>query len=374
MTVGTILNFVALIAMLVAWAGVAPSARYSAVSKRLRILYGLAAALMALRLLTVLVPSAAPLVMVEASWLPFMLLRLAEEMVRRHAPRAMKYFALGGAILFTILAVTLGLVWGSLAIGLLAGFQALGVAGTIMLLLGRKSQISIAERQAAMLLSVALAVACLLAITDFRLLFPDLIVRGGTFAVLILLLSTSRLATGRGRLRNLLEDAAITIAAGGLMLVQAMESSNWAAAISISATAIALTALALVVERFNTMSAQGSRLVTALSDVGDTRSEILGAHPLLEQGRIVSPSALADYPRAELDQLSRHRLISLAIADSEPELGAAMHDLLRRNSATHLLRLSAEPLSFLAVSADGFSEGALDAELSLVARLLERAE
>lgn len=374
MTAGTFLNFIALMAILVARAGVARSARHSAVSERLRALYGLTAALMALRLLAGFVPPASPLVMVAAAWLPFMLLRLAEEMVRRHAPRAMKYLVLGGGLLFTILAVTLGLVWDGLAISLLAAFHALSIAGTIILLLRRRSGISIAERRAAVLVSAALAIACLLAITDFRAMFPDLAVRGGPFAVLLLLLATSRLATGRGRLRNLLADVAIALAAGGLMLGLTIEPSSQAMAMPIAAATAALTALALVVERFNGLSAQSSGLVAALSGTGDSRAAILGAHPLLELGRVIPASALSDYPQAELEHLSRHRLISLAIADAQPELGAAMHDMLQRHSATHFLRLSVEPLSFLAVSADGFAQGSLDADLSLVARLLERAE
>ena len=145
-------------------------------------------------------------------------------------------------------------------------------------------------------------------------------------------------------------------------------------AIPIVAATVALAALAIVVERFNGLGAQGSRLTSALAEAGDTRAEILGAHPLLELGRIVPASALGDYPAAELERLSGHRLISLAVADAEPELGAAMHDLLQRNSATHLIRLSAQPLSFLAVSADGFAQGSLDAELFLAARLIEGAE
>ena len=113
------------------------SARHSAVSDRLRALYGAIGGAAG-------VSSAGDrrsLRPLRWSWslprgCPLLLLRLVEEMVRRHAPRSLKLLVLvrrGRRSAW--LALTLGLVWGGLAIGLLAAFHLLSVFGAIVLLL-----------------------------------------------------------------------------------------------------------------------------------------------------------------------------------------------------------------------------------------------
>ncbi|WP_324806984.1 hypothetical protein SH584_10720 [Sphingomonas sp. LY29] len=372
MTTAVALNLVALVAMLVARSGVAVSDRHSAVSDHLRALYGATAALMAFRLLATAVPATAPLVMVVAAWLPFLLLRLVEEMVRRHAPRSLKLLVLVGAIAFSVLALTLGLVWGGLAIGLLAAFHLLSVFGAIVLLLRDDARISLGERRAAILLAVALGSAILLATTDFQRLFPDLEVRGGPFAVLLLLLATSRLATGRGSVGYLMFDCLVTLLAGSLVYGLAV-SQGWPGALSIAAVTTALTALAIAIERFVGLRAQENNLLGALARADRGRSDLLAAHPLLQQGRIVPESDFADYPEVERRLFEGQELISFDAADREGSDGAAMRDLLHRHAATHMIRLSPNPLTFLAISADGFAQDSLDDDLVIAARLIEAA-
>lgn len=372
----TLLTLIALGATLVARRGIAAAAQRSPVAARLRLVYGVVAVLLALRLLYgawTITPVAAA-TMISAAWLPVAALRLAEELVRRHAPRLVKFAALGGALGFTVLAVTLGLVWSELAIIALAVFQSLAIVAVIALLLGGRGHVALAERQAADLFTVALLLAMPLVLTDFQRIFPDLPVRGGGFAVLILILATSRLVAGEGRPRQLFADIALALGGGGIAaLALAALPLSPATMLPVVACAIAGAALLLLIERFAREDAAAPNLLAALAAAPHRRSAMLAAHPLLDRGIVVEGDGLADYPPTLVDQLAEHRLISGAMARHDPVLGEAATDLLGRHAASHLIRLSQRPPRFLAISAGGLAETALDEELEIAARLIEGA-
>lgn len=372
----TLLTLIALAATLVARRGIAAAARRSPVAARLRLVYGLTGVLLALRLLYTVWPVApvAAAVMIAAAWLPVAVLRLAEELVRRHAPRLVKFAALGGVLAFTFLAVTLGLIWSEAAIIALAAFQSLAIVAVIALLLGGRHDVSLAEKQAADLFTVALLLAIPLVLTDFQRIFPDLPVRGGSFAVLILILATSRLVAGEGRPRQLFADIALATGGGGVAaLALAALPLTAAQALPVVACAVAGAALLLLIERFARDDASAPDLLSALAASPHRRSAMLAAHPLLDRGVVVEGDGLADYPPALVERLAGHRLVSGAMARHDPMLGEAAIDLLGRHAASHLIRLSQDPPRFLAISAGGLAETALDEELEIAARLIEGA-
>lgn len=371
-----LLTMIALAATLVARRGIAAAARRSSVAARLKLFYGLIGLLLALRLLYTVWTNApvAVAMMIAAAWLPVAALWLAEELVRRHAARMVKIMALGGAVAFTILAITVGLVWSEAAIIALATFQSLAIVAVITLLLRGRRDISLAERQTSDLFTLALLLAMPLVITDFRYIFPGLPVRGGSFAVLILVLATSRLVVGEGRPRQLFADIALTLGAGGVaaLALSALSLAD-AQLLPIIACAVAGAALLLLIERFARDDASTPDLLAALAAVDHRRSVMLTAHPLLERGVVVEGESLADYPPAVVERLAEHRLVSGAMARHAPLLGEAASDLLDRYAASHLLRLSQQPPRFLAISASGLAETGLDEELELAARLIEGA-
>lgn len=371
-----LLTLIALAATLVARHGIAASARRAPVAARLRLVYGLVAALLGLRLLFDAWPATPVVVamMVVVAWLPGATLRLAEELVRRHAPRLVKLAALGGALVFTALALTLGLVWSGLAITALAAFQALAIIAIVILLVRNRHDVAPAERQAADLFAVALLLALPLVLTDFQRIFPDLSVRGGAFAVLVLLLATSRLVAGQGRPRQLAGDLLLALAGGGIVAL-ALSALPTAGATLLPAVAcgVAGSALLLLVERFARAHDADAGLMGALAAADYRRSAMLAAHPLLDRGVMVEGEHLSDYPPSVIDRLAEHRLVSAALARRDPALGEAATDLLTRLAASHLLRLSQSPPRFLAISTGGLAETGLDEELELAARLLENA-
>ena len=369
-----VITGIALLAVLVARAGVARAAARSAVAARLRTLYTLLAALLALRLLAALVPDTAIAVpvMLVASWLPMAGLRLVEELRRRHAPRELKLVALGGALAFTAMALTVGIVWSTGALLALAAYQAAMLAAMAVLLASGASDLAPAERLTAATFLLALLFAIPLAASDFAALLPHATVRGGAFAVLILVLATSRLATRGGTPALLLRDLAACAAASGaivLVAVAAVPHLSGDAAASLAAGGAALAALLLLVERFAADRAGPSGLIAALARApGTDPATIIAAHPLLATGRMVGDDELAGYPANSLAQLAEHRVISADIGDGDAK--EAARDLLDAAAATHLLRISRTPPRFLAIAAGGLAAPALDDELAVAARLI----
>lgn len=221
---------------------------------------------------------------------------------------------------------------------------------------------------------LALLLTIPLALTDFRAIFPDLPVRGGAAAVLVIVLGSSRLVDDRGTPAGLLADLTVATGAAGLVVAAgwvAAASLDLAAAVGLAAGAWAVAALLLLIERTRSRGAQGSGLTAALArTAGDSRAAILSAHPLLEGGQLIDGEALGAYPPASLERLLQHRVID---ADLDDEAGDAGRDLLQAAQATHLIRVSRTPPRLLAITAGELAGGDLDDEIAVAARLIEAA-
>ena len=373
--VGMVMSGIALVAVLVARRGIAGAAERSAVAARLRKLYSLVAALLALRLAMTIVSSAvfAVALMLLASWLPLMALRLVEELRRRHVPTPVKLLALVGGIAFSVVAVTLGFVWSRLALIGLAAFQAVMLAAMIALLARSRQELGAAERRTADTFLMALLPGIPLVATDFTALFPDLAVRGGPFAFLVLVLATSRLVSEQGSPLQLAGDLGVAAGAGGLTVVvarAALPGLEVDSGMALAAGGAGIAMLLLLVERFAEVRWHQPGLVAALAGAPDgDRDAIITAHPLLASGRILADADLARYPAASLSQLVEHRVISADTRDVDDR--DAARDLLDAAGATHLLRISREPPRFLAIAAGGLAGPMLDDELAIAARLIE---
>lgn len=375
--IGALLTAIGMAAALVARAGVAHAARGGGVAGHLARLLTLIALLLALRLAGLALPSSVvtALTMVVAAWLPLVTLRLAEELVRRHAPRAVKLLALAGAAGFTLLAVTFGLVWTGAALVALALFQAAVMAAILFHLLAQRASVSLAERRAGDMLALAFALALPLTATDFAWAFPDLPFRGGPFAALVFVLACSRLAGTASRPLRLLGDLAVAAGAGGLaMLAAHLAAVPTPAALALAATATAAAALVMLAERFGGARTQGEALLTAIARAAPDETAILAAHPLLSGAVPVSPEALADLPGDLVAVLAEKPVLTNARNPASEPLTGAARELLARYGASHLLRLPpGNGPRFLAISGGALDEARLTQELTIVARLLERA-
>ena len=367
--VSSLLTVVALLAVLVGLHGVQGASQSGAVAARLATVYRLVAVLLIGRLIIDVASGAAAtlvtvLTMMTAAWLPLAGLRLVEELLRRHAPRLVKLGALAGVVGFSVLAVTIGFVWSTAALIALALFQAVMVAVMVVLLLRYRGDLSRAERATADTFLIALAATIPLALTDFQALLPDLPVRGGIFAILLMVLATSRVVEGGGAPRRLLADVGLCLGGSGLV---AIATGGEPAATGLG---FALSALVLLIERFGRTRARDEGLIAALADADALDPQaLLASHPLLSAGRIVDAAALAAYPAAAVAALASHPVVS--DTTQEADVRDAARDLLDAHAATHLVRLSAAPPRFLAVSAGSFATARITDELTLLARLLE---
>lgn len=374
--IGALLTAIGLLAALVARAGVAAAARGGGVAGDLRRLLTLIALLLGLRLANVALasPVVVACIMVVAAWLPITTLRLAEELVRRHAPRWLKLLALFGAIGFSVLAVTFGIVWTGAAIIALALFQATVMAAVLVHLVSQRSAVSLAERRAVDMLALAFALAVPLLATDFARLFPDLPFRGGPFAALVFVLACSRLAGEASRPLRLLGDIVIIAGAGGIVALGAkLIGATDPVTLALSATAAGAAALALLVERFADPASRAEGLLPPIAKAGHEEAAILAAHPLLASGVPVTAATLADLPDDLIAALAAKPVVCASEGGANDTLTGAARELLSRYGASHLLRLSQHPPRFLAISGGALNQDRLTGELTIVARLLERA-
>jgi hypothetical protein len=207
-------------------------------------------------------------------------------------------------------------------------------------------------------------------LTDFRALFPDLTVRGGSFAVILLVLASSGASVGSGALRRFAIDVALILLAGAFALVAAAAAGS-APSVALAAPVAALSGLLLLIERFARSPAGPAGLVAALARTRvDSRDGLLAVHPILAGGRILGPAELSDYPAASLAAMLRNPVTGTD--DEDEEVRALSRELLLAHRATHLIRLAAHPPTLLAVSAGELASQHLTDELVVAARLLER--
>lgn len=363
---------IALAATLVALASVRRAGGATAVASRLAALLGGLALLLAARLLawTGSAVGAIPL-MIVAAWLPLLALLVAEQLVRRHAGAWLKWSALAGAVIFSILTVVLGAVWDGGVLALLAVFQALATIAVAGHLLRQRGDVTPAEARLAAMFAVVLLAAVPLTASDFRA-FAALPIRGGAFAAFLLVLAVTRFVAGTATWRALAIDVAATIGGGALLAVGGVlvwSEAPTAALIQLAGVGAATTAFALIVQRRGEARLAGRpTLIPALAALPDDPAldDLLAAHPLLATGRPIATADLTAYPPALMAELATHRVVTC-------EAGPGERDLLDAQAATHLVRLRRDPPYFLAVFAGGLAgEGTAD-ELDIVARLAEGA-
>lgn len=369
-----IVTAIALAATLVALAPLNLARRRSAVAARMFALIAGLAALLAARLLawSGSAIAAVPLLLV-ASWLPLLALLVAEQLVRRHAPRWMKLLVLAGGLGFTIVSLIAGALWPASVLLALAGFQTAAILCAVALIARSVREVSPAEAQLAGVFAAALLLAIPLTATDFQAIVA-LPVRGGAFAALLLVLATSRFVAGTASWRTLVIDLVLLIAAGAILAGGAHAIWPVASAAELAqlgAIGAATAALALLLQRRGEarliVQARPS-LVTAIAALPDHPriDDLLSAHPLLASGRPVDAGMLAAYPAEALDTLAAVRVSTRASGD-------AARDLLDAYAGTHLVRIARSPLRLLAVSGGGLAGDSLTGELDIVSRVAEGA-
>jgi hypothetical protein len=173
---------------------------------------------------------------------------------------------------------------------------------------------------------------------------------------------------------RLLGDLAVIAGAGGIVAAGAhLLGAAAPVAIALTATAAGAAGLALLVERFADPASRAEGLLPPIARAAPEEAAILAAHPLLASGVPVSAGALADLPDDLIAALAAKPVLCAGGEAGSDTLTGAARELLSRYGASHLLRLSQTPPRFLAISGGALNQDRLTGELTIVARLLERA-
>lgn len=228
---------------------------------------------------------------------PLVSLVVAEGLMRRHAPRLLKFFVVGAPVLL-LLAVALpgvpaDVVSGLLLTGVIGGY--LGIAG----FLWRRDTASLTGAENASIRRVMLALLVLspLILTDFRSVWPDVPVRLGAVGALLLLY----FSFGTGNLQASTANRVGTIVV--FATIAAVFAFGYSAAGSVSGSAhivrvfmvgfSGLLLAAIISEARGASSERAGSNLSLLSAVSPQAFEAsLRAHPLLGSARLLSGEAL----------------------------------------------------------------------------------
>jgi hypothetical protein len=311
--------------------------------------------------------------LLPAASVPLGALVLTEGMLRRHAPRMVKFAGLAGAIVLGLLGMfgpdDLDSVY-SIA---LSSFQLLGLATCAWLLARRdRTTLSPSENRGIIRLAVGALIVMPFIVTDFRVLVPDIPVRLGALGALLVV-------------------TAVVIAGGGaqtrrqeIMLSAVRLSSAVDAAQVMRFCAVAMSGVLTIGLLTDTLRAffearEPGVLSSVASSVARSRAQLLAElarHPMFESAQRLSEHQLAGYdPPVLRDFLSARRVLRRSeapwgLASSDPAV-ERMASLMTAHGATHVIILSHDPIDLIVIAVPViFADPATETALGLVRRLL----
>lgn len=303
------------------------------------------------------------LMLVAASLIPLIAVVLAEGLLRRHAPVAIKYGVLIGTAVSTVLAfVPVGLVEPARAYFLLA-FQLFGFFSAGWMVLARdRSQLSPRENWLADRIALSLLLIVPFLVTDFRLESFQPPVRLAGIAILFV----CWLAVGMGRsslghretVRAFAVLAIAAIAAGlglGAIAGQGFDFVVQTVALSLAAALVAV----IFIDAIN-LSADARRqgLLRHIAENTETDASAflrgLRDHMLVEGALLLGPKDLGEFDTAELlavFEADPVRSVSEAPRGGQISSGLEqVQALFERYEVTHIMLVSRQPLTLLALN------------------------
>jgi hypothetical protein len=323
---------------------------------------------------------------VPAAFIPLGALVVTEGMLRRHAPRAVKIAALGGAVVLGI-----GGIFGLERFATpyafaLALFQLAGFAACAWLLAARdRAALMASENRSIARLAVGALVVMPFLLTDFRLLFPDIPVRLGALGALLTV--TVLLIAGGGaetRRHGLAMMALRLISSVLLGMAAAFIAPDIDAAQVMRFCAVAVAGvltIGLMTDALRALfeSQEPGVLNSVASSPAATREQLmaeLSHHPIFESARRLREAGLAAYdPPLLRDFLAARRVLrrsdapwGMAATDPAAE---RMVSLMTAHSATHVIVLSHDPLDLIVLAVPvTAADPATETALALVRRIV----
>ena len=377
-----LVNATALLGLVCALGSMPPARKASAVDQRLKGLYAWLVVFLGARQVFWVEPSAVIVfvIMAAAAWMPLFILLLVEELLRRHAPRYLKWSALGCGAAFSVVAAISGADWPHPAlVAFAAVLSAVLLATLLFIAQNRRRDLSTAETRMADSVALALILCVPASISEFHGLWPQLPVALGTPAILFFVVMSAALATGIGTpLRFVLDIAALALTSAVITL-----STYWLSPalampdlIRLATNVVCVSAVVLIVYRLNEsrrLSLRRRTLVDALAVLPDDADAdaMISAHPLTASGTVLDERQLALYGDDIRSALSHQPVMTRGQAASA-DIDGAVQNLLDEHAATHLVRLRRHPLRLLALASGAVGDTrAIEAELTLLSRLTE---
>lgn len=317
-----------------------------------------------------------------AAFAPLGVLVLAEGALRRHAPRAVKLFTLGGACGFAGLAL-IRPDGSDDALAALFALYLLAVIGAVgVMLVGRsRDGLSPAENRLIGGFGLVLLCAAPLALTDFQALAEAPPIRLGALAILLVVYAAVRLSDPEADAQGLARDGVLMagfgicggLAAGGLFPGATIDDVVRAASLLAGGV---LAALAIVRLRDGLRAAIDPVRLAAEAALGGDRERFLGAvlqaRPFADL-RLFDADALVDHEPERLAGLFADRLVLTDADLAAPSPGSAeeaMRALMDTASVTHAAAVSLSPLTLAAVNAGGLADmRSWTARLAVIARI-----
>ena len=342
---------------------------------------GLVAALLATRLLfwNLRTGIFETLNLLFAGWVPLAALLVLEGLQRRHAPAPLKYGALVGGIVFSVLAVFSG-PWGFPVYFLLA-FQLAGFAAIyLQAQFGDDQGLTEQEKRVIARIRFALPVLVVFLASDFGV-FEDVVpIRASGIAILFfcwMAIGPSGATTGRQEAGVAFLVTAILATVVGFAAT-GMSQMDWGFTVQVTAMALCTGILALVLNEAVRAFAETRRddilkaLVTA--DTSNVRRFIatLAEGSPLQGSTLLDDSELTDFDAIALrDAFATKPVLSRRdIPGFTDDTRQQLDSLFTTYDATHLIALSADPLLLAAATIPSVGRSsAIETELALVQRM-----
>ncbi len=357
------------------------------VSRQLKSVLYLLAALMVLRALAWTIGGEwlALSVNLVAGFLPLFLLLLTESLLRRHAPKSIKILIAGATLWLTLSAILPNDWTGILHVWSLFVAQFFSFAACGWLIIRRdKDGFSSEENRAITRLALSLLLILPLIASEFRGTISDIGLRMGGIAILFL----CWLALSLGRSQSNHRDAGLGLAVIALVttietlvirLPDAEPGYSW---IQLAGMLLAINlVLVILMEGFLALTARRGRgLLRHASSrpMDDLNSFLFGLadHSAIEGAMLLQEKDLTDFNKSTLERLVTahpilHHSMPMTLDHHPAEEQEQINWLFERFAATHILAIETNPLQLLALNMPAISaSSSAELELQVFQRML----
>ncbi|MDX8352995.1 hypothetical protein [Cognatiyoonia sp. IB215182] len=316
-----------------------------------------------------------------AGLVPLATLLVAEALLRRHAPLALKVWAAGGAVFFALVAVVARADHGLLALISLAVFQVIAFVAMSIFVMGRDRQsLSIAENTMIDRLSLSLVLIVPLAMTDFRTPLLDLPVRLSGIAILAMCwlgLTLRRSDAAQSEVISVTAALAVGLVFASLCIME-LAALDVRTTVQVMALVVSVGLLALIFNQNRLIRREDKvgRVLDVLADTSltehDAFLEALQTRALTSGALILDTDGLRDFDAAFEEHFTHQTLVSSEDLQQmkDPQLAEQFAWFFRKFEASHVMLVSKNPFRVMALNVPTLAQSRqLEQELRIAQRI-----